>query len=101
MTDLSPLERGRTRWLLGGVIVVFGLFSSSLSSTAQGLRQPGIGEDLRTAITEVAKKAVPAVAHIEVTEKQEVANPFIPFQEDPFFVISSVFRKCPRNSIER
>jgi S1-C subfamily serine protease len=41
--------------------------------------------DLRTAITQVAKKAIPAVAHIEVTEKQEVANPYLPFQNDPFF----------------
>ena len=41
--------------------------------------------DLSTAIVEIAKKTIPAVAHIEVTERQEVANPFMPFEGDPFF----------------
>ena len=41
--------------------------------------------DLSTAIVEVAKKAIPAVVHIEVTERKEVPNPFLPFQTDPFF----------------
>ncbi len=41
--------------------------------------------DLSTAIVEIAKKTIPAVAHIEVTERQEVANPFLPFEGDPFF----------------
>ncbi|MCX5906584.1 MAG: trypsin-like peptidase domain-containing protein, partial [Deltaproteobacteria bacterium] len=41
--------------------------------------------NLVTAITQVAKKTIPAVAHIEVTERQEVVNPLLPFQNDPFF----------------
>ena len=41
--------------------------------------------DLSTAIVEVAKKAIPAVVHIEVTERQEVANPLVPFENDPLF----------------
>jgi serine protease Do len=41
--------------------------------------------DLSTAIVEIAKKTIPTVAHIEVTERQEVANPFTPFEGDPFF----------------
>jgi serine protease Do len=41
--------------------------------------------DLSTAIVEIAKKTIPAVVHIEVTERQEVANPFLPFEGDPFF----------------
>ncbi len=41
--------------------------------------------DLTTAITRVAKQTIPAVAHVEVTEKQEVANPFLPFANDPSF----------------
>jgi len=40
--------------------------------------------DLTTAIIEVAKRNIPAVAHIEVTERQEVANPLLPFESDPF-----------------
>jgi serine protease Do len=41
--------------------------------------------DLSTAIIKVAKQTIPAVAHIEVTEKQEVMNPLLPFESDPFF----------------
>jgi serine protease Do len=41
--------------------------------------------ELSTAIAKVAKEAIPAVVHIEVTERQEVSNPFLPFENDPFF----------------
>ncbi len=41
--------------------------------------------DLATAIETVAKNTIPAVVHIEVTERQEVANPLLPFENDPFF----------------
>src|SRR4030043_2475178 len=40
--------------------------------------------DLSTAIIEVAKRNIPAVVHIEITERQEVANPLLPFESDPF-----------------
>ena len=41
--------------------------------------------NLVTAIEDVAKRAIPSVVHIEVTEKQTVTNPLLPFQNDPFF----------------
>lgn len=41
--------------------------------------------DLSTAIIQVAKQNIPAVVHIEVTERQEVVNPLLPFESDPFF----------------
>ena len=41
--------------------------------------------DLSTAIIQVAKQNVPAVVYIEVTESREVTNPFLPFENDPFF----------------
>jgi len=41
--------------------------------------------DLTTAIVEVARNTIPAVVHIEVTERQEVTNPMLPFENDPFF----------------
>ena len=41
--------------------------------------------DLSTAIIRVAKQNIPSVVHIEVTESQEVANPFLPFANDPLF----------------
>ncbi len=51
-------------------------------AAAQSADKPG---DLTTAIIRVAKQSIPAVAHIEVTERQEVQGPSLPFQNDPFF----------------
>ncbi len=41
--------------------------------------------DLSSAIAEVAEKAMPAVVHIGVTQRLEVAAPMRPFESDPFF----------------
>ena len=41
--------------------------------------------DLSTAIIRIAKQNIPSVVHIEVTESQELANPFLPFANDPLF----------------
>lgn len=41
--------------------------------------------DLTTAIADVAHKAMPAVVHIEVTQRVEVPTPVFPFESDPFF----------------
>ena len=41
--------------------------------------------NLVTAIELVAKQNIPSVVHIEVTERKEVDNPFLPFEKDPFF----------------
>jgi serine protease Do len=41
--------------------------------------------DLRTAIAQVARETIPAVAHIDVTQRREVSNPMTPFSNDPFF----------------
>ena len=41
--------------------------------------------DLSTAIARIAKEAIPAVVHIEVTQRQIVNNPFLPFENDPLF----------------
>ena len=60
------------------------MFTLSLSSPVLAAEKMG-NVDLSTAITRVAKQTIPAVVHIEVTEKQEVANPFLPFENDPFF----------------
>jgi serine protease Do len=52
--------------------------------------------DLSTAITKVAKQTIPAVVHIEVTERQEVMNPLLPFEGDPFFRRFFDIPKMPR-----
>ena len=41
--------------------------------------------DFTTAIIQVAKSNIPAVVHIQVTERQEIPNPLLPFENDPFF----------------
>jgi len=41
--------------------------------------------DLSTAIIQVAKQNLPVVVYIEVTESREVANPLLPYENDPFF----------------
>lgn len=42
-------------------------------------------QDLSNAYIQIAKKTIPSVVHIEVTAREEVANPFLPFENDPFF----------------
>ncbi|MGD0625753.1 MAG: Do family serine endopeptidase [Thermodesulfobacteriota bacterium] len=41
--------------------------------------------ELSTAIVQVARQTIPAVVHIEVTERREVVNPLSSFENDPFF----------------
>ena len=41
--------------------------------------------DLTQAIADVAQKAMPAVVHIEVTQRVELSSPQGPFESDPFF----------------
>ena len=43
------------------------------------------GVNLITAIEQVAEQTIPAVVHIEVTERQEVPNPLFGFEQNPFF----------------
>jgi serine protease Do len=42
-------------------------------------------EDISTAIIKVARSAIPAVVQVEVTERREVPNPFLPFEGSPFW----------------
>ncbi len=61
------------------LFVIFGLFFGS-SMAAE--KSP---QDLSNIYIQIAKKAIPSVVHIEVTAREEVANPFLPFENDPFF----------------
>jgi serine protease Do len=65
-------------------LVALGLF---IFMTVLGLVsvQAGDPQDLVKGIMKVAKDCVPAVVHIEVTERNEVPNPLYPFENDPFF----------------
>jgi serine protease Do len=42
-------------------------------------------EDLSSAVTRVAEDRIPAVVQIQVTERREIPNPFLPFEKSPFF----------------
>lgn len=42
-------------------------------------------EGWKTAIARVARENIPAVVHIDVTQRREIANPMMPFGNDPFF----------------
>ena len=54
---------------------------SPIATGAAEKSRPAV--DLSTAIIQVAEKTIPAVVHIEVTMSREVANPLLPFEQDP------------------
>jgi serine protease Do len=66
------------------LVLLMVICTFALSTPSQGAENPK-PYDLSTAIIQVAKKNIPAVVHIEVTERQEVVNPMLPFESDPFF----------------
>jgi serine protease Do len=90
MTFSSKVSRGvwmgSSRYPILRLPILLGvaMFILSLSSPVWAAEKTA-SVDFSTAITRVAKQTIPAVVHIEVTEKQEVANPFLPFEKDPFF----------------
>jgi len=61
------------------------LLSLVIVHSGQAAEKARASVDLSTAIIQVAKQNIPAVVHIEVTERQEVSNPLVPFEDDPFF----------------
>ncbi len=50
----------------------------------------------QTAIAKVAQETIPAVVHINISQSREVANPLLPFSNDPFFHFFFNGRKVPR-----
>jgi len=76
---MDPIPR---RSLFGLLILLGGLFVFS-STEAQVPKVNTL--DLTTAIADVAQKSMPAVVHIEVTQRVQVPSPVFPFEGDPFF----------------
>lgn len=70
-------------------IVILVVFLLSLFLTLSPLPTQGAEKsksyDLTTAIIQVAKRNMPAVVYIQVTESREGVNPRHPFENDPFF----------------
>ncbi|MDA8163479.1 MAG: Do family serine endopeptidase [Desulfobacteraceae bacterium] len=58
----------------------------AISQPAGGqMANQNVGVNLVTGIEQVAQRTIPAVVHIEVTERREIPQPFLPFMNDPFF----------------
>jgi len=66
-------------------LFLLGMVSISFSPLPIQAAEKSKSLELSTAIIQVAKQTIPAVVHIEVTERQEVVNPLLPFESDPFF----------------
>ena len=73
-----------------GVILILSLSGPALA--AEKIKSV----DLSTAIVQVAKQSIPAVVAVEVTESQEVTNPFWGFEQDPSFRRFFNMPKMPR-----
>lgn len=88
--ERSHLPKGLWR-IFAGLGIIF-IFSGIVTVSA------GAEVNLVTAIQDVAKRTIPSVVHVEVSEKQEIADPLTPFQNDPFF--KHFFRnpKMPKKS---
>lgn len=63
---------------------------------AHGSAGTKVPVDLSTAIVQVAQRAIPAVVHIEVTQRQEVVTPLLPLENNSFFRHFFAIPKMPR-----
>jgi serine protease Do len=66
-----------------GIFILFIGISNSHAGKAWAQKSGPV--DLTTAIADVAQKAMPAVVHIEVTQRVDVPTAVFPFESDPFF----------------
>jgi serine protease Do len=73
------------RHALPALSLVLCLLSLLVPAPANPLAAEGTGSvDLTTAITRVARQTIPAVVHIEITERVEAEEPSLPFGGDFF-----------------
>ena len=79
------VSRYHQTWRIFLSLFLLGMVSISFSSLPIQAAEKSKSLELSTAIIQVAKQTIPAVVHIEVTERQEVVNPLLPFESDPFF----------------
>jgi serine protease Do len=71
------------RRALTSVLLILGGLLGLYSNGAEAQKVNSI--DLTTAIAEVAQRAMPAVVHIEVTQRVQIPSPVFPFEGDSFF----------------
>ncbi|MBU1206102.1 MAG: DegQ family serine endoprotease [Proteobacteria bacterium] len=81
--------KGMPKKHLWGLVILFWtllfLITISTAHAGKAWAQKSGPVDLTTAIADVAQKAMPAVVHIEVTQRVDVPTPVFPFESDPFF----------------
>jgi serine protease Do len=78
--------RKNYRYFILVSILLFALMATLPSVVeAEMARNENTGLDLITAVSHVARKNIPAVVHIEVTQQQEMPVLQFPFGNEPFF----------------
>jgi serine protease Do len=82
MKDLWPCRLPKTVFLKFILMEMVCMAALWTPVQAKERNTPG---DLSTAIARVARQNIPAVVHIEVIQRQDVVNPVLPFENDPFF----------------
>jgi serine protease Do len=82
MTRLRSCRFPRIAFL--NFILMEAVFMVVLSTSGQA-EEGSFDGGLRTAVARVAGRNIPAVVHIEVTQRQAVTNPVPPFENNPFF----------------
>jgi serine protease Do len=98
LSSSGPNFQVKSRRLFLGMVLLNAFLWGAIFSPAgtPGLQAAEKSVDLSTAIIKVAQKAMPSVVYIEVTQRQEVANPFWQFEQDPFFRRFFNVPKMPR-----
>lgn len=91
--SVAHRQFGFMRKCISAACLVVLLLGAPVAQAQAGAEAKG-AIDLTTAIRQVAKQTIPAVVHIEVTERQSVPTPFSPFEQEPFF---RHFFDLPRN----
>lgn len=93
------MRQSRVPRFRAAVALFFGMLTVACAAPRSNWAQDsakGQG-DLTTAIQQVAKQNIPAVVHIEVTETKQIANPLLPFENDPLFrYFFNVPKKMPK-----
>jgi len=81
--------KGLRKKILWGWAILLWIFlpfaTLSTGHAARAWGQVSSPVDLTTAIADVAQKSMPAVVHIEVTQRVDVPLPVSPFESDPLF----------------
>jgi serine protease Do len=95
MTRSNHCGRIVRRIIPATVAVLFGLVPALAQAQARAASTRPV-PDLSTAIAQVAKRTIPAVVHIEVTQRQEVVEQPSLFDSDPFFQFFSGGPRAPR-----